>query len=132
MDARVVRISIAPVKSLGLVHPESVDLGTGGVAGDRRFWMLDADGRLFNNKRDGPMMRIRPAWDETTRELAIHFPDGSEVTGTVELGQRVAAVLYGEPHPSRQVLGPWEDAISAHVGRPVQFLWSESHATDRS
>ena len=131
MEARVVRISIAPVKSLGLVHPESVDLLSGGVLGDRRFWLVDADGRLFNNKRNGPMMTIRPAWDEATRQLSLSFPDGRQVAGTVELGEPVAAELYGNPHPSRRVIGPWEEAIATSVGRPLTLLWSENHATDR-
>ena len=131
MEARVVRISIAPVKSLGLVHPEGVELGPGGVLGDRRFWLVDADGRLFDNKRHGPMMMIRPAWDEATRELSLDFPDGRRVAGTVELGEPVAAVLYGSPHPSRRVIGPWAEAISTSVGRPLTLLWSEYQATDR-
>jgi uncharacterized protein YcbX len=131
VEAHVVRISIAPVKSLGLVHPESVDLRLDGVRGDRRFWLVDADGRLFNNKRNGPMMTIRPAWDEATRQLSLRFPDGTQVAGRVELGDRVALELYGRPHPSRRVIGPWEEAISRSVGRPLTLLWSEEHATDR-
>ena len=131
MEAHVVRISIAPVKSLGLVHPETVDLRSDGVQGDRRFWLVDADGRLFNNKRNGPMMTIRPAWDEATRQLSLSFPDGTQVAGRVEFGDSVALELYGRPHPSRRVIGPWEDAISRSVGRPLTLLWSENHATDR-
>jgi hypothetical protein len=131
MEARVVRISIAPVKSLGLVHPESVELGPDGVQGDRRFWLVDADGRLFDNKRHGPMMTIRPAWDEATRQLSLSFPDGRRVSGIVELGEPVAVALYGSPHPSRRVIGPWAEAISTWVGRPLTLLWSEHHATDR-
>jgi uncharacterized protein len=131
VEARVARISIAPVKSLGLVHPDSVELGSEGVQGDRRFWLVDEDGRLFNNKRNGPMVAIEPTWDEATRQLSLRFPDGDEVEGTVELGESVAAVLYRRPHPSRRVIGPWEEAISIFAGRPLTLLWSEGHATDR-
>ena len=131
MEARVARISIAPVKSLGLVHPDNVDLQSDGVQGDRRFWLVDKDGRLFNNKRNGPMVTIEPTWDEATRHLSLLFPDGTEVSGTVELGEPVPAVLYRRPHPSRRVIGPWEEAISTFVGRPLTLLWSEGHATDR-
>src|SRR5262245_13792292 len=131
VEARVERISIAPVKALGLAHPESVELEAGGVRGDRRFWLVDEDGRLFNNKRNGPMVTIRPTWNEATRRLALEFPDGSRVAGIVELGESVPAVLYGRPHASRQVVGPWEEAISGHVGRRLTLLWSEQHATDR-
>jgi uncharacterized protein YcbX len=132
MHARVARISIAPVKALGLVHPDAVDLQPHGVAGDRRFWLVDAEGRLFNGKRNGPMVQVRPEWDEATRRLALHFPDGTEVAGTVELGEHIDAVLYRRPHPSRRVIGPWQEALSSHLGRPLELLWSESHATDRA
>ena len=119
------------MKSLGLAHPETVELEAGGVRGDRRFWLVDEDGRLFNNKRNGPMVTIRPTWDEATRELRLDFPDGGRVEGVVELGEHVPAVLYGRPHASRRVIGPWEEAISDYVGRPLTLLWSEEHATDR-
>ena len=122
---------MAPVKSLGLVHPDEVELRHGGVQGDRRFWMVDRDGRLLNNKRNGPMVAIRPSWDEGTHELSLRFPDGTEVTGVVELGESVDAILYGRPHPSRRVGGPWEAALAEFVGEPLTLLWSDEHATDR-
>jgi uncharacterized protein YcbX len=131
VEARVVRISIAPVKSLGLVHPDEVELEQHGVRGNRRFWLVDGNGRLFNGKRDGPMVRIRPEWDEETRRLALTFPDGARVGGTVELGDAVDADMYEYPHPSRRVLGPWEEAISEFVGRRLTLLWAEQHAVDR-
>ena len=131
MEACVARISVTPVKALGLVHPEHVDLTPDGITGDRRFWMVDEDGRLFNNKRCGPLATIRPEWDEATRELALTFPDGARVEGTVELGEEVDAVLYRMPHPSRRVLGPWEEALASFASQPVRLLWSEQHATDR-
>jgi uncharacterized protein YcbX len=131
MSGTVVRISVAPVKSLGLVHPEEVEIGRHGVAGNRRFWLVDEDGRLFNNKRSGPIVRIRPEWDEESRTLALTLPDGERVEGVVELGEHVAAQMYGHPHPSRRVVGPWEDAISRVAGTSLTLLWAEDHATDR-
>jgi len=131
VEPRVVRISIAPVKSLGLVHPEEIELAPHGVVGNRRFWLLDEDGRLFNNKRCGPMQRIRPEWDEESRMLALTFPDGERVEGVVELGEPVAAEKYNEPLPSRRVVGPWQEAISRFAGRDLTLLWAEPNATDR-
>jgi uncharacterized protein YcbX len=129
---RVARISIAPVKALGLVHPQEVELGEHGVAGDRRYWLLDEDGRLFNNKRHGPMLAIRPSWDERTRRLELAFPDGAVVAGTVEPGEPVEAAMYGDAMPSRRVEGPWAEALSRFVGRPLTLLWSELGAPDRT
>ena len=130
-EGRVVRISIAPVKGLGLVHPEKVEVGAGGVAGDRRFWLVDDDGRLFNCKRYGPIMRVRSEWDESTRRLALSFPDGTVVDGTVELGEPVAGELYGKPIVSRRVAGPWEGALSDYAGRPLTLLWADGGTVDR-
>lgn len=131
MKACVVRLSIAPVKSLGLVHPDAIELESHGIRGNRRFWLVDADGRLFNGKRNGPMVRIKPEWDEDTKILALAFPDGTRMEGTVELGAALAAEMYRHPHPSRRVIGPWEDAISEFVGQPLTLLWAEQHAVDR-
>jgi uncharacterized protein YcbX len=129
--ATVTRIQIAPVKALGLVFPDAVDLGVDGVIGDRRFWMTDADGRLMNNKRIGPLVLIRPEWDEGTRELTLAFPDGSTVAGTVELGESTEPIIYGEPLRSRPVLGPWQQALSDFAAEPLSLWWSEHGAVDR-
>jgi uncharacterized protein YcbX len=131
MSGTVVRISIAPVKSLGLLHPEEIEIGPHGVVGNRRFWLVDEDGRLFNNKRSGPLVRIRPEWDEETRVLALTLPDGERLEGVVELGEPVAAEMYRHPHQSRRVIGPWEDAISRAAGQKLTLLWADDHATDR-
>src|SRR5205823_4021039 len=131
MAAHVARISIAPVKSLGLVHPDEIELESQGVRGNRRFWLVDEDGRMFNGKRNGPLVRIRSDWNEDTRILVLDFPDGARVEGTVELGAPVVADLWGYTNPSRVVIGPWEDAISEFVGRRLTLLWAEHHAVDR-
>ncbi len=132
MAAHVVRISVAPVKSLGLIHPNEVMLETGGVTGDRRFWLCDQQGALYAGKRDGTMLRIRPEWDESTRRLSLAFPDGERVEGVVEIGDPVDAELYRQPRPSHRVIGPWEEAISRYVGRPLTLLWADGGAVDRT
>jgi len=131
MAGTVVRISIAPIKALGLVHPEEIELTHAGVVGDRRFWLLDGDGRLANGKRFPQLMQIRPEWDEETRNLAFALPGGERVDGVVEPGERVEATLYRVPHPSRRVGGAWEEAISELAGEPLMLLWSEKGAVDR-
>jgi len=131
MEGRVVRICIAPVKSLHVVNPDEVDLTHAGVVGDRRFWLVDADRRLANGKRHPELMRVHPEWDEESRSLALTFPDGTLVEGEVELGEPFAAELYETPHPSRLVRGPWQEALSDFAGESLTLLWSESGAQDR-
>jgi MOSC domain-containing protein len=130
VPAHVTRISIAPVKSLRLVHPDEVMLESFGVRGNRRFWLLE-DGTLVNGKRLRKLVQIRPEWDEETQVLALTFPDGTRVAGTVELGERIDAPMWEATVPSRRVVGPWEEAISAFVGRRLTLLRAETHAVDR-
>jgi uncharacterized protein YcbX len=44
----VSRISVAPVKGLGLVHPDEVLLEETGVRENRRFHIVDSGGRRYN------------------------------------------------------------------------------------
>jgi uncharacterized protein len=131
MDGRVVRICIAPVKALHVVNPDAVELTHAGVAGDRRFWLVDRNRRLGNGKDHPELMRVQPEWDETSRRFALAFPDGSVVEGEAEPGEPFAAELYGTPHASRRVPGPWQEALSEFVGEPLTLLWSEGGAQDR-
>jgi uncharacterized protein YcbX len=129
---RVSRIAIAPVKGLALVHPDEVVLGRRGVAGDRRFYLIDPDGRLINNKSCGELMQIRPELNGDDA-LALHFPDG-DVTGEVALADRVETSFYGRPVPGRLVDGPWSHAISEHAGRPLRLVRADEpgDAIDRT
>jgi MOSC domain-containing protein len=131
VEGRVARISIAPMKALHVVNPDRVELGTAGVAGDRRFWLVDANRKLVNGKGHPELMQVHPQWDERSRRLVLTFPDGSVVDGTVEPGEPFAAALYGTPHPSRTVPGPWQEALSEFAGEPLTLLWSEGGAQDR-
>jgi hypothetical protein len=131
VEGRVVRICIAPVKALHVVNPDEVELTHAGVVGDRRFWLVDEAGRLVNDKRRPQLLRVHAEWDESTRRLALEFPGGRLVEGTVEPGDSVQATLYDRPHPSRAVPGPWQRALSDFAGDPLTLLWSESGAVDR-
>jgi uncharacterized protein YcbX len=131
MEGRVARISIAPVKALHVVNPDEVELTHAGVPGDRRFWLVDANRRLVNGKGHPELMRVHPEWDEASRRLALAFPDGAVVEAEVEPGEPFEAKLYGTPHPSRAVPGPWNEALSEFVGESVTLLWSEGGAQDR-
>jgi MOSC domain-containing protein len=119
---KVTQLSIAPVKGLGLVHPREVLLGRSGVANDRRFYLVDGDGRLVNNKTCGELLQVRPELSADAGRLTLAFPSGDAVDGDVALGAPVETSFYGRPVAGRYVEGAWSDALSEHVRRPLRLV----------
>jgi uncharacterized protein YcbX len=120
----VTRISVAPVKGLGLVHPEAVMLEGCGVRENRRFHIVDSEGRRFNQLRNGGLVQIRPEYDADGERLTLRFPDGSAADGEVSLGTEVTTDFYGRPVAGRYVEGPWSAALSDWAGLPLRLVQS--------
>jgi uncharacterized protein len=121
----VSRLSIAPVKGMALVHPEEISVEPFGVAANRRFFVVDEDGRRYGQIRDGTLARIRPDYDEAGERLTLRFPDGDVADGVPGLGEEVVTDFYGRPVRGRVVEGPWSDAISHFAGRPLRLIRSD-------
>jgi uncharacterized protein YcbX len=120
--ASVSRISVSPVKGLALVHPEQVLLESTGVRENRRFHIVDAGGRRYNQLRNGELVRIRQEYDAARERLALTFPDGTVAEGDVALGEDVTTDFYGRPVTGRFVEGPWTVALSRWAGRPLRLV----------
>lgn len=131
---KIARLAIAPVKGLGLVHPEEVVLGRDGVRNDRRFYLVDPGGRLTNNKTCGELMRVRPEVSDDASHLTLVFPSGEAVAGDVVPGAAVETSFYGRPVTGRFAEGPWSDALSEHAGRPLRLVRADAQgaAIDRT
>src|SRR5690242_20435091 len=133
MAATVTRISIAPVKGLGLVHPDEVVVEHTGVAANRRFHVVDANGRRYNQIRNGRLVQIKPAYDPYRKHLTLAFPDGTVAEGEVVLGDAVSVDFYGRPVTGHDVLGPFAGALSSWAGRPLRLIQSApGAAVDRA
>jgi uncharacterized protein YcbX len=129
----VTHISISPVKGLALVHPQEVTLEHAGVRENRRFHIVDAAGRRYNQLRNGALAQIRQEYDDAAQRLALRFPDGSTAEGNVELGAETATDFYGRPVTGRFVEGPWTDALSRWASRPLRLVQSPpGAAVDRA
>lgn len=116
-------ISIAPVKGLALLHPDEVSVTRRGVEENRRFHLVDRDGRLFNGKHAGALVRVRPRLDDG--RLALSFPGGDVVEADVGLGERVETSFYGRPVSGRVVVGPWAEPLSELVGEPLRLVYPD-------
>ena len=91
---------------------------------DRRFHLIGAEGRLLNGKQLAPLVQIVAELgrgDPASSRSAS--PTGEVVSGSVELGESVTTNFYGRRDvEGRLVEGPWSEAISTFVGRPLRLV----------
>jgi uncharacterized protein YcbX len=119
---RVARLSIAPVRSLALLHPEAIDLTEVGVLEDRRFFLVDSRGRLVDRTIAGPLVQVSSWTDPAATRLRLSLPGGRVIDGGVELGEPIEADVYGRNAEGHVVVGPWAAALEPYAGRPVRIV----------
>ncbi len=120
--ATVAGFNVAPVKSLGLQHPDEIQLDRAGVRENRRFFLVQEDGRLFRGAYHGPLVRIRPEYDAEAERLTLHFPDGSEVEADALGGEPAGGDFWGRPVPGRVLGAEICAALSDYAGKPLRIL----------
>jgi uncharacterized protein YcbX len=122
----VSRLCVTPVKGLKLLHPESVELERKGAVGDRCFYLIDADGRLFSGVNHGPLCTVEAAYDPEREHLELTFPDGSTAAGTaLPEGEKVETDFWGRAVRGRVASGPFGAALSEFVGKPLRLVRPE-------
>src|SRR2546423_15502615 len=114
-------IHSAPIKALAIQELQEVALELHGVENDRRFCIVDPEGKMLNAKRVQRFVAVRPHFDDAMRRLVFDMPDGSRVDGTIALGRPIAVSIYGRSVDARVVDGPWAEALSPLAGRPVRL-----------
>jgi uncharacterized protein YcbX len=117
------RINVTPVKGMALHHPVRIEITPQGIPGDRRFYMVDESGRVVSGSTFGPLVTIVPTYDPRAGSLSLRFPDGTEVSDeTDQLGEVETTDFYGRPVAAHSMNGPWNEALSAFVRKPVRLL----------
>jgi uncharacterized protein len=119
---RVSRLSIAPVRSLGLEHPDSISLTPTGVLEDRRFYLADDSNRLVDRIVIGSLVQIAAHTNPEATVLRMTFPDGRIVEDEVHLTGPVETEIHGRTGVGHVVDGPWSAPLSAFCGRPITLV----------
>lgn len=116
------RLSVTPVKALRLSHPTEAELTTAGIPEDRRFYLIDEAGGLFDASDHAALLRVVPDYDASAERLRLSFPDGSVVEGAADpLDETVTTDFFGRAVQGRLVGGDFAEALSRYAGRPVRL-----------
>jgi len=118
----VARLSIAPVKSLALLHPDEILLTGEGVAEDRRFHLVDETGRLIDGLVVGSLVQIHARTDPNGETLRIALPDGRVIDDDVREADPIVTRMYGRTVDGHVVDGPWAAALSELAGRDLRLV----------
>jgi uncharacterized protein YcbX len=122
---RVARLSIAPVRALGLQHPTSIDLDKAGVREDRRFYLVDDHGRLVDQITAGALVQVKAETDPEAMWLRMSFPDGRVLEGDVQLDAPVRTSVHGREASGHVVRGPWAAALEPFARRRLLLVRCE-------
>ena len=118
----IAAIFTSPVKSLSLLKTGSVTVGYSGIVEDRRFHLVDEDGRLLTQRQHGRLALVQAGYSADTEVLTLRFPDGTHLEGTTELGDMVSTTIWGRQVSGREVTGNWNDVFSSYCGSPVRLV----------
>jgi uncharacterized protein YcbX len=128
MAVSVCALTTTPVKGMRVSRVESIELGALGAHGDRVFYVIDDRGRMINGKQLGELQTVVPEYDEGS--LALTFADGTRVAAPLEYGETVQTRFFSSPREVRELRGPWSEALSDHLDRPLRIVHAGS-AVDR-
>ncbi len=124
MTAQVSRLSITAIKGFGIRDVTEIDLRTHGAVGNREFFVIDEDHKLFSVTRTASFMSH---WSVVTAEGELQVGCGADTLhhGHVELGGTVRSHFFGDRFvDGHLVLGPWEELLSDVAGRRLRLVRS--------
>jgi uncharacterized protein YcbX len=126
----VTALSVTPIKGTRLQRVQEVALGPDGARGNRRFFLIDERGRMINAKSLGELQTIVAECVDNV--LTLTFPDGQSISGPVNTREEPIAVrFFSITVRARPVDGPFAEALSEHLGRPIRVMESLIGAVDR-
>ena len=119
-------IAATPVKGFALLHPDEVELTLDGVAENRRFFLVDGEGRRLRSSLTAWPCAVRGEYDLERELLRMRFPDGSEIEGSALPGEeRIVGEFDGYAVEARIVAGTWEEPLSRLAGHSVRVARPE-------
>jgi hypothetical protein len=124
MTAEVSRLSITAIKGFGIREVAEIDLRSHGVVGNREFFAVDEDHKLYSVTRTSSFMSH---WSLFTEEGELQIGRDADTLhrGHIELGATVRSHFFGDRFVhGHLVLGPWDELLSDIAGRRLHLVKS--------
>lgn len=118
---QLARICTFPLKSGAVVERASANIGARGIAGDRRWMVVDTRGRFLTARTVPGMVRIAARLVDGGLSLSV---DGDQITiPTPADGPRVAVTVWGDTLQALQARdGGW---LSTRLGQDCRLVYMD-------
>ncbi len=122
---RVSELMVYPVKSTRGVSVDAATVEPWGLAGDRRWMVIDPSGTTITAREEHRLLSVRPGLPEPDGALTIHGPHAAPLRLSRPAGDLVPVRLHR--HDLRAVpADPAADAwFSALLGRDARLVWCD-------
>ena len=111
------------MKGFRLLHPQEVELTGEGVVENRRFVLVDGDGRRLRSSLTPWPVLVRGSYDPATDTLRMEFPGGAVVEAPAAADGEPFDIEFsgGKKVQVRDVPGEWNERLSALAGHRVRL-----------
>lgn len=124
---RVAHLDVTAVKGFAVVDAQSITVTDTGVVGNREFFFVEPDGRLYSVDVDSALLPYWSHYDSTTNRLVVGAGQDTIVEDAVPVDGEVKEFDFeSSPRAGRFVTGPWDFWASTVAGRPLALVQSVS------
>ena len=124
-------LHVHPVKSLGGTAPDEVAVESWGLAGDRRWALVDAEGTVITQRRQ-PRLALAAARPVDGGRIAVTAPGMAELVVEVpEPGPLEPVVLFGKKFDTVVAGSAAADWFGAYLGIPARLVHMDDPAVRR-
>ncbi len=120
------QLVIYPVKSMRGIERSSAALDDLGLAWDRRWMVVDAEGRFLTGRQQPRLLLIQPELTEDGR-LTLRFPDGRRlpVAPATPAAPRLTVQVWRDTLAAPAVDPAADAALSEFLGQPCRLVFFE-------
>ena len=121
-------LDVTAVKGFAVVDTERITVSDTGVLGNREFFFVEPDGRVYSVDVDSALLPYWSRYAPTTNRLAIGDSQEPILEEAVPVEGEVKEFDFFEssPRAGRFVAGPWDAWASSVAERPLTLVRSVS------